>query len=150
MAIRKLFLSYAHSDQTAKAKFLHLLSEYLRIAQGVDFKLWQDVEILPGQDWDAEIQKALDSCDAGILLVSPAFLGRDYIVKFEMPKLMAKGVVPVMLEPIRFDGTMNLRGLEAKQVFRDTKGRAFGELATKLDRRRFVDELFGKLMARAA
>ena len=150
MAIRKLFLSYAHSDQAAKAKFLHLLIEYLRIAQGVDFELWQDLAILPGQDWDAEIQKALDSCDAGILLVSPAFLGRDYIVKFEMPKLMAKGVIPVALEPIRFDGTMNLRGLAAKQVFRDTKGRAFGELVTKLDRRRFVDELFGKLMARAA
>ena len=150
MAIHKLFLSYAHSDQAAKAKFLHLLHEYLRVAQGVDFEVWQDVQILPGQDGDAEIQKALDNCDAGILLVSPAFLGRDYIVNWEMPKLMAKGVLPVMLEPIRFDGTMNLRGLEAKQVFRGTKGRAFGELANGRDRRNFVEALFGKLMAKAA
>lgn len=145
----RLFLSYAHSDHAAKDKFLLLLNEYLRVAQGVDFSVWQDLALLPGQDWHAEIQRAVDACDAGLLLVSPALLGRDYIAKFELPALMAKGVVPVLLEPIRFDGTMNLRGLEAKQVFRDAKGRAFGELASKTDRRRFVDQLFGQLMAKA-
>lgn len=142
----KIFLSYAHRDQAAKARFLNLLNEYLKIAKDVEFEVWQDLEILPGQDWDAEIRRALDSCDVGILLVSPAFLGRDYILGTELPKLLAQGVIPVALEAIRFDGTMNLRGLEAKQIFRDAKGRAFGQLANRREQRQFVDALFGRIV----
>lgn len=142
----KIFLSYAHSDQAAKAKFLNLLNEYLKIAKDIEFEVWQDLEILPGQKWDAEIRRALDSCDVGILLVSPAFLGRDYIVKIELPQLLAQGVIPVALEAIRFDGSMNLAGLEARQIFRDAKGRAFGQLANGREQRQFVNELFGKIV----
>lgn len=142
---RSLFLSYAHIDKPTRA-FLNLLNEYLATAHQVDFRLWRDTHILPGKFWDAEIREALAACDAGILLVSPAFLGRDYIRGIELPALLSKAI-PVALEAIRFDGTMNLQGLERHQIFHDTKGRAFGQLTSRQDRRKFVDELFGQIMA---
>lgn len=142
----KLFISYAHKDQAAKAKFIDLLTQYTNIAAGIDFKIWQDIDILPGQPWDDEIKKALHTCDYGLLLVSPAFLGRDYIVNTELPALLEKRIIPVALERIRFDGTMRLHGLDQRQLFHNAAGQSFGEIATPRQRRAFVDELFGKLM----
>lgn len=144
---RRIFLSYAHQDQAAKAKFTTLLNQYLLIANGVNFTIWQDLDILPGRFWDEEIKNALKTCDVGLLLVSPAFLGSKYIVNIELPELLEKGVIPVALEPVRFNGTMKLHGLKKTQVFHSATGRAFGELTTSQTRRRFVDDLFTKIMA---
>ncbi len=141
----RLFLSYSHKDDDAKSALLELLDEYLCLGPTCD--IWQDLAILPGAHWDAEIKKALATSDIGLLLVSPAFLGSRYITDTELPALLAKRVIPVALEKVRFDGTMNLRGLESTQLFYDAKGRAFGQLRTRRDRREFADQLHQKIVA---
>jgi hypothetical protein len=83
-----------------------------------------------------------------LLLLSPGFLASGFITKEELPALLAKRmVVPVELQRILFDGTMDLKGLGDRQVFRDSKGRAFDGCRTPLDRRGFARELFTKIVA---
>ena len=107
-----------------------------------------DQQILPGEHWREEIEQALERSRFGLLLVSPGFFASDYITKNELPALLAKPMmVPVELQRILFDGTMNLKGLEDRQVFRDSKGRSFDGCRSKATQRDFVRELFGKICA---
>jgi len=82
---KSFFISYSHVDEewfTLIKKFLYVLEE-----QGV-IEFWDDTKIQPGSDWKAEIQKALESAKAAVLLISQDFLISDFIKKFELPKLL--------------------------------------------------------------
>lgn len=135
---RSLFLSHAHAD-------LHLKNEFLRAAAPLDFwpgEFWDDRQIPLGHLWDQVIRQALHNADRGVLLLSPAFLASHYIAETELPILCEKGALAIALKPLRFDGTMNLRGLTRQHVFHDHRGRAFCELRSRPERRRFVAEAF--------
>ena len=59
----------------------------------------------------------MEACDFGLLLVSPAFLASQFITKEELQYLLKyKRVIPVALKSVLFDGTMNLKGLEDRQI----------------------------------
>jgi WD40 repeat protein len=108
-----------------------------------------DIEIQPGKKWRAEIKKKMEECDFGLLLVSPSFLRSDFITKEELPYLLAnKQVIPVALRPILFDGSLDLKGLEERQIFLDSGGKAFLERTTKPTREAFARELFQKICGR--
>ena len=123
------FLSYAHDDQPDVDRFLNVLNPQLASAAGYHFTRWMDRDnILPGENWKAEIDGALAGCGFGLLLVSPQFLASRFITKEELPALLAKPMlVPVMLHPVLFDGTMDLKGLAERQIFRDAEGRSFDQ-----------------------
>jgi hypothetical protein len=88
------------------------------------------------------------------LLISPAFLGSDYIKKVELPFFLGDGekpVIPVLLEPIDF-ARQDLRGLERKQIFGLQAGgrkglRAFADCRGP-ERRKFVEVLFRQIELR--
>ena len=148
----KFFISYARANQDLAGKFEEKLLEQLLPSARYRYQLWNDSEILVGEDWHEEIQKALEACDFGILLVSPAFLGSQYIENHELPRFFgkrAKPVIPVMLQPADFE-RHDLKGLQKKQIFRlkaskRAKARAFGECSTRTARESFAQELFGQI-----
>jgi len=108
------FVSYSRRDGALKDEFLERLEDLFAAANGIRFVGWQDRDIELGSRWHDQIQKAIETCDFGLLLISPAYLGRDYIVTHEIPRFLEPGkqIIPVALQALRFDGTLNLRGLE--------------------------------------
>jgi TIR domain len=112
----------------------------------MNFPNWSDHDILPGEFWRGEIEQALKKAHFGLLLLSPQFLASNFIGRNELPKLLEGGmVVPVALHAIPLDGSIDLKGLQDRQIFRDSKGRAFEKCRTQTDRRDFALELFGKI-----
>ena len=98
------FISYASNDR------LRVEPVWRRLQQ--DFpgvKFWFDVqELLPGQDWDLEIQKARDRSNGMILFLSNTSLNKEGYVqrefKWAMRRMeeMPEGhsfLFPVRLEP---------------------------------------------------
>ena len=68
--------------------------------------VWHDKKILPGQEWDQEIDKNLENADIVLfLLVSPDFLASDYAYSREMLRAVERHesrsatVVPIILRP---------------------------------------------------
>ena len=97
----RIVVSYAHND----AKFMQQLQMHLQILhhQGL-IEYWSERRIVPGQEWDTEVRRQIDSSDFIIVLVSTAFLASGYIHNVEMAAAMErhqKGqatVVPIILE----------------------------------------------------
>jgi TIR domain len=67
----KVFFSYAHRDEKFKDELVNHLSILQR--QGV-ISSWHDRMILPGSEWDREIDANLSSADIILLMVSSDFL----------------------------------------------------------------------------
>jgi hypothetical protein len=96
----KVFLSYAHADGRLVRAFHKRL-----IADGVDS--WLDKEkIIPGQDWEREIRKAVREADVVVVCLSKQFNQRGFRQKevriaLEEAEMMPEGeiyIIPARLE----------------------------------------------------
>lgn len=145
-----VFVSYARANKDLASLLLKHFREQVEASRRFRYVFWQDKDILVGEDWQKAIGSALDRSDLGLLLISPAFLGSQYITEEELPRFVggrAKPVVPVMLQPVDLD-LHDLKGLEDHQIFRldrpafqgpkafaDCKGARRDEFALELFRR---------------
>ena len=78
-----VFISYSQKDEVWKNRLL----THLRISEKEGFlELWDDRRIKAGSEWRSEIQKAIDTADIGILLISADFLVSDFIRDEEIPR----------------------------------------------------------------
>ncbi len=142
------FVSYARRDLDDVNRFRAVLEPLLKSSAEFAFGAWTDQVILPGEHWRSEIDAALQRSRFGLLLLSPEFLASQFITQNEIPSLLAKQVVvPVALQRISLDGSMDLRGIEDRQIFRDAKGRAFDGCGRMTGRREFAGQLFTKILA---
>lgn len=147
----KFFVSYAHANNSAKEAFMTLFAEQTAAAKHFDYQFWSDKDLQVGCDWRQSIATALNETDFGLLLISPAFLGSNFIVEHELPTYLnheGKPCFPVMLAPVDFQ-RHDLKGLQDKQIHRlysaDFKApRAFNELKGKR-KTEFAQSLFAKV-----
>jgi len=146
-----LFVSYARSNQILAKKFLDRYKEYVYASKRYEYIFWQDEKILVGEKWHNAILEALEKCNLGLLLVSPAFLGSRYISEHELPKFVrssTKPLIPIMLQSVDFQ-RMDLKGLEEYHIFR-LEGekfkapKSYGD-CTGNQRDRFVQALFSNV-----
>lgn len=96
-----LFYSYSHNDKAMKKK----LESHLSILQDQGFlESWSDTKILPGDEWDHEINKNLETADIILLLVSSDFINSKYIKTVELKTALERHakrearVIPVILK----------------------------------------------------
>jgi hypothetical protein len=101
-ADRSAFVSYSHKDERYRQQ-LDISLALLRRDKLIP--VWHDRKILPGQEWDREIDKNLENADMVLLLVSPDFLASDYAYSREMLRAVERHesgsatVVPIILRP---------------------------------------------------
>jgi hypothetical protein len=71
-----------------------------------------------GEDWDAQIRAALAVSELGLLAVSNAFLGSEYITDVELRALVdvpGKRAIPVLVR--RMSEHADLQRLAGKQIY---------------------------------
>jgi hypothetical protein len=146
-----VFVSYARADRPMAVALLRLFKQHTSASLQHRYRFWRDSrDILIGEGWHDAIKSALKRCDIGLLLISPAFLGSEYITEHELPTFWgrdAKPVVPVLLKPFnaRLQGP---RALTKMQMFslldKHNKPKAFSQCAGN-GRDKFALNLFDRV-----
>ncbi|MEH1928522.1 MAG: GUN4 domain-containing protein [Nostoc sp.] len=103
----KLFFSYSHKDEALRdelAKHLSILERQSVISS------WCDRKILPGEEWDYQINDNLNTADIILLLISSDFLFSKYCWDVEVKKAIERHnageacVIPVILRSVDWSG----------------------------------------------
>jgi hypothetical protein len=107
-----VFLSYARSDRDLVKKIRHELSE-------AGWKVWDpDQNILPGANWTAELQAALDSASALVVFISPEAMASRSVsheIEYALGAKHLRGrLIPVTIRPTK-DAPWILDSLQSVQ-----------------------------------
>lgn len=115
------FFSYSKEDIEHLKKFQKVLRPLERSGK---IRLWDDLKIRPGEEWDDSIRAALGSADIIFLLLSHDFMATDYVDEVEIAEAMRRHeageakVIPIKLRPCSWKGTpfSKLQGLPRKDL----------------------------------
>jgi len=102
----RIFISYAHEDEELKDE----LDKHLKVLKrSSKVEIWNDRELVAGQEWDASIMAELQQANIILLLVSVDFNASDFIWDKELAAAMERHkegsarVVPVILRKCDWD-----------------------------------------------
>ncbi len=101
-AVRLLY-SYSHKDEALRIELEKHLSVMRRNGIITD---WHDRRIVPGELWEAEISRQIETAQMIVLLISPDFMASDYCYETEMTRALERHrdgdavVIPVLLRPV--------------------------------------------------
>ena len=90
----KVFISHSHEDNALAQRVAHALRE-----AGLD--VWDDQNILPGDNWAGKIAEALDESRAMVILLTPHALASEAVrreIEYALGKeSYSKRVIPVVV-----------------------------------------------------
>ncbi|MBX2844066.1 MAG: TIR domain-containing protein [Flammeovirgaceae bacterium] len=78
----KAFISYSHKDKRYFKTFTDNLKDQC------DWEIWDDRNIEIGSKWREQIKEQVESCNFGILLISPGFLSSEFIKEKEFGEFL--------------------------------------------------------------
>ncbi len=114
--IPKLFISYSHADLEA----LQSMSRFLEPMQrNLQIDSWDDRRIKASDDWQSEINNALESANAAILLLSQDFINSSFIASDELPRILSRHkdegleIFMVVLNKCQWDWNEDLKRIQA-------------------------------------
>ncbi|PZN77080.1 MAG: hypothetical protein DM484_15395, partial [Candidatus Methylumidiphilus alinenensis] len=113
----RVFISYSHKDEAWKER-LHTQLNVLE--QQNQLSIWEDRQIAAGDDWYPAIEKAINSANVAILLISAEFLSSKFITGEEVPRLLARRkkegllVIPVILSPCAWQAIPWLASIQGR------------------------------------
>ena len=81
------FISYAHDDYEEFERFNACLRP---VARALNFEVWADRRLSPGDYWNERIASAIGNSDIHVLLMSIGFFNSDYIYDHELPAIAAR------------------------------------------------------------
>ncbi|WP_448670428.1 TIR domain-containing protein [Pseudoxanthomonas mexicana] len=96
----KIFINYASTD-------FALVKPYVDRLRALGYDTWMDERLLPGQDWDYEIQRAFSASDVKLLFLTPRSVAKRGYVQREINDAIEGlksllpgdiGVLPLLLE----------------------------------------------------
>jgi hypothetical protein len=128
------------------------LKTHFTISKRYHYEVWQDIQILSGEEWEPEIDNALHGRHLGLLLVSPEFLASGFIRRVALSRFIGepgesgKPALPVGLKPVELE-LSDHGGLARHQIFFDAEGKCFSERAANR-RDAFVKALFARIEQR--
>ncbi|MCC6463309.1 MAG: SUMF1/EgtB/PvdO family nonheme iron enzyme [Saprospiraceae bacterium] len=108
----KTFIIYSRQDDSYKNDLLKHLTGTL--VETGHLEVWQDGEILPGEDWKGKIDKQLETADLFLVLLSIDSLNSDFIKNTELKKaLERKGrIVPILVRSCSWQIHPVFKGLQ--------------------------------------
>lgn len=125
---KKLFISYARSDRDAARRLWGSLHAH-------GFDVWFDEEsLLPGQDWEFEIEEALQRSDAVLVLLSQnsidkvGYVQREIVLALNHADRRPEGQVFII--PVLLDGSALPRRLSRWHAI-DTRTHGWFERLTR-------------------
>ena len=111
----KTFIIYAREDAQFKNELLKQLAPF---AQMGFLEKWDDSHILPGEDWEKSIMKALEASQIVLMLVSADSLFSDFIQRRELKKALeqkregATRVIPILVRDCMYDMAEGISDLQ--------------------------------------
>lgn len=117
---QSIFISYSHED---KDEWLPRFQKKLAVLERhASIDVWDDTRIRTGDDWYAEIDRALQACRVALLLISDGFLSSSFIAEKEFPDLLARHreggmrVYPILLKDCMWELDPELKRLQIKMA----------------------------------
>lgn len=107
-----VFISSSRVDAGWKALLLKQL--YVLREEGL-INIWEDRHVEPGADWHRDIQEAIKSASAAVLIITANFLTSEYILNVEVPALLGRRkadglpIFPLIAEPCAWEKVAWLR-----------------------------------------
>ena len=102
MSMVTLVFSYAHADEALRNELEKHLSPLKRTGR---ISTWHDRRIVPGEEFEGQIDRYFSEADIILLLISSDFIASDYCYQIEMSTALQRHergeavVIPVTLRP---------------------------------------------------
>ncbi len=85
-----IFVSYSGKDRDQKDLLVSGIEAHLKQRKGYKYAFWSDKEIDLGADWSSEIDRALQNCNAALLMISANFAASKFITEIELTEFFCK------------------------------------------------------------